>query len=188
MGELEGADDLQARFRALQNGTAGRRILGQLGLLAVQYAKELVPRKTGNLGRSIRLGDVDVSGQRVQVLAGGSAARLGASGPQAVGYAAFVEFGTRAHVIRPRRKKALAFPSQRITTERFGSRAKLRFRLSGSLSARSQKRYGNAAFVVTKVVHHPGTRAQPYLLPGAQRALREVGMAKAVIQVWNQAA
>ncbi len=175
MGDLEGADGLRARLRALESGTAGKRILGQLGLLAVQYAKEIVPRKTGNLGRSIRLGDVDVSGQRVQVLAGGHAARLGAAGAQAVGYAAAVELGTRPHIIRPRAKKALAWPA--TSTGR---------RLSGTARTATQ-RGGLGGMRFARVVRHPGTTAQPYLLPGAQRALREVGLAKAVIDVWNGA-
>ncbi len=174
MSSLEGADDLQARFRALQSGKAGRIILGQLGLLAVQYAKELAPRKTGNLARTIRLGDVDVSGQRVQVLAGGAAARLGSSG--AVGYAAHVEFGTKPHDIRPRNKKVLAWPAKPAGR-----------RLTGSARV-ATRRGGLGGMRFARIVHHPGTKAQPYLVPGAEKALREVGMAKAIISVWNSAA
>lgn len=47
-------------------------------------------------------------------------------------YAAWVEYGTRPHIIRPNSKKALHWPGARHPVA---------------------------------VVHHPGTRAQPYLRP-----------------------
>jgi hypothetical protein len=37
-------------------------------------------------------------------------------------------------------------------------------------------------------VHHPGTRAHPYLVPAAKRALREVDKAAAIIETWDRAA
>lgn len=60
-----------------------------------------------------------------------------------VEYAAFVNDGTRPHIIRPRRAQAL------------------RFRIGGRI-------------VYAKVVHHPGTRARPFL----DKALREVAAAR----------
>lgn len=92
-GEIEGLDDVQKRLDAIKNP---RQALGRIGLIAVGYAKDLVPRKTGNLGRTIRLGQVTDSD--VQILAGG---QFG------VGYAQAVEFGSKPHVIRPRNKRAL---------------------------------------------------------------------------------
>jgi hypothetical protein len=156
---LQGADDLMARFEALRTGKAGRQVLGRFGLLAVQRAKERVPRKTGNLDRTIRVSEVDETAQRVRVAAGGV---------RDVGYARHVEFGTRPHVILPRSKKALAWGGAR--------------RLSGSL------RRGASATSFARRVNHPGTRARPYLVPGAQQALREVGLSDAVVSVWNEAA
>ena len=69
---LTGDEELARRLRALATGKADQRILGEFGLLAVRFAKDLVRRKTGNLGRTIRVGNIDVAGQSVSVYAGGS--------------------------------------------------------------------------------------------------------------------
>jgi hypothetical protein len=170
--ELRGSDDLMARLEGLRDGTASRQVLGRFGLLAVQRAKERVPRKTGNLDRTIRVGELDVQAQRVTIVAGGTgrvgANQYGVHSRGAVGYARFVEFGTRPHVIRPKTKKALAWGGTR--------------RLSGEL------RKGSKATNFARVVNHPGTRAKPYLRPGAEQALAEVGLADVVVSVWNDAA
>lgn len=147
------------RFAALRDGTATRQVLGRFGLLAVQHAKERVSRRTGNLDRTIRVAEVDEQRQSVRIVAGGT---------RQVGYARYVEFGTRPHVILPRRAKVLAWGGAR--------------RLSGSL------RRGASATSFARRVNHPGTRARPYLRPGAEQALREVGLADVVVNVWNDAA
>lgn len=98
-GEIEGTDELLDRLAALGDT---RKLLGQLALLAVARAKDLVPRKTGNLGRTIRLGQV--TDNDAQILAGG----IGG-----VGYAQAVEYGTRPHEIVPRYKSALAWGGSR---------------------------------------------------------------------------
>lgn len=164
------------RFEALRDGTASRRVLGRFGLLVVQRAQERVPRKTTNLFRTIRVAEVDENLQRVRVVAGGD---------REVGYAAHVEFGTRPHVIEPRpgrrgrngRPAMLAWGSRDAATGAATTR-----RLSGSL------RRGSVPTTFRRRVNHPGTRAQPYLRPGAEQALREVGLSEAVVQVWNEAA
>ena len=159
MTGLQGADDLWNRLDDLRTGKAHRRVLGQFGLLVVQRAQEKVPRKTGNLARTIRVSEVDEVGQRIRVVAGGTTQ---------VGYAADVEFGTRPHVIMPVRRKVLAWGGAR--------------RLSGSL------RTGASPEFFAKRVNHPGTRPRPYLRPAASEALKEVGLADAVVSVWNEAA
>ena len=108
--EIEGQDDLNKRLEGLGDT---RKLLGQLGLMAVARAKELVPRKTGNLGRTIRLGAVTES--EAQIIAGGQGG---------VGYAQAVEYGSRPHEIVPRYKQALAWGGDR--------------RLSGSLRSGSR--------------------------------------------------
>jgi hypothetical protein len=85
-------------------------------------------------------------------------------------YAAHVEFGTRPHVIKPRHAKVLAWPANA------GGR-----RLSG------RARRG-AAMAFACRVNHPGTRPQPYLIPGAVAALRKGGFKVYVINKWNRAA
>lgn len=167
---LQGEDDIQARFRSLHDGTATRQVLGRFGLLAVQRAKERVPRKTGTLDRTIRVGDIDVENQSVRILAGGTrlAANQHGRHDTSADYAPYVEFGTRPHVIRAKNRKALAWGGAR--------------RLSGSL------RKGAKPTHFARSVNHPGTRARPFLRPGAQQALDEVGLADVVIHVWNSAA
>lgn len=83
-------------------------------------------------------------------------------------YAAAVELGTKPHDIRPRRAKALRFAPG-------GSG-----RLSGS------PRTGGAV-VFARKVRHPGTRAQPYMVPGAEKAIESFG-AEVIIKRWNGAA
>lgn len=102
---LDGADKLRARLRSLRST---RGILGAIAVQGVREAKFLVPRRTANLSRTIRVGTV--TDRYADILAGG---RLN------VGYAAAVEIGTRPHIIRPRQRKVLAWGGPR--------------RLSGSL-------------------------------------------------------
>ena len=146
---VKGADALHARLRALKPDAAMMR---HLAIAATEQQKRLVPRKTGNLGRSIGV-------ERVTARSADTVARAG--------YAAAVEYGTRPHVIQPRLKKALRFAS--------GGGA----RLSGT------PRTG-AAVTFAKKVNHPGTRAQPYMIPGAQRALKLLGV-DTLVKRWNKA-
>jgi hypothetical protein len=150
---VEGFDELNRRLDAIGNP---RQALGRIGLQVVARAKELVPRQTGNLGRTIRLGQVTET--NVQVIAGGQAG---------VGYAQFVELGTRPHIIRPRNKKMLAWGKNR--------------RLSGSARSGSE-------MIFAHEVHHPGTRAQPYIMPAAQEVVAKSGMDELVVKPWNDAA
>lgn len=170
---LTGTRELQARLRALQN--LGPKVMTTLGLQTVREAKLLAAphRKTSNLEHSIHI----AAQTPTFVLVVASAK-----------YAAFLEFGTRAHIIRPRNGKALFFASQRVTTARFGAGAILKTTATGRLSAASLRKYGNAAFQYAKVVHHPGTKAAPFLAPAAREAVQTVGLADIVVQTWNTAA
>jgi hypothetical protein len=81
-------------------------------------------------------------------------------------YAATVELGSKPHVIRPRKAKVLAWGGTR--------------RLSGTLAR------GSRATSFARIVHHPGTRPYPYLIPGARKA---VGLIRdAFVKLWNEAA
>jgi len=91
-----------------------------------------------------------------------------AGGAGGVGYAGIVECGSRAHVIVPRNRKVLAWGGDR--------------RLSGSL------RSGAKATHFARRVNHPGTKAKPYLLPGAKRAAEKAGFSSTLIKTWNEAA
>jgi hypothetical protein len=85
----------------------------------------------------------------------------------AAGAAPYLEFGTKPHVIRPRTKAALSWTANR--------------RLSGRARTASGRRF------FAKVVHHPGTKAQPFLVPGAIAAIHSVGI-ESIIKEWNEAA
>lgn len=151
---LQGGPELRRRLNAAAQ--APKDILREVGLGAVREAKILVPRKTGNLGRSIRIGSI--SSDHVEVRAGGT---------RTVGYAGAVEFGSRAHIIIPRQARILAWGGPRT--------------LGGRL------RKGGKATNFARRVNHPGTRAQPFLVPGFERALRSVGLGS-LVDRWNRAA
>jgi hypothetical protein len=135
-------------MKALQNRLAAidvhqdQTLMQHLAISAVAEQKRLVPRRTGNLGRSIHVGRVSATFAETVAEAD---------------YAGYVEFGTRPHDIRPTRKTALRFKNDQ----------------------------GEVVFA--KLVHHPGTHAQPFMLPGAQRALAKTGLADLIITRWNKA-
>jgi hypothetical protein len=84
-----------------------------------------------------------------------------------VGYAAYVEYGTGAHDIIPRQRKALAWGGERT--------------LGGRLRA------GSRATHFAKRVHHPGTKPHPFLVPGLMLALKAIGLDD-MVKRWNGAA
>lgn len=152
---VRGVPQLQSRLRAISPARSGDAIMRRLALSTVREAKLLVPRKTGNLGRSIHVAAVTPSSATVEASAK---------------YAGYVEFGTRAHEITPKARKALrwaASPEGR--------------RLTGS------PRVGAAVLFATRV-HHPGTKPEPYLLPGAKKAVSASGLADQIVADWNAAA
>lgn len=174
---MDGTEDLVKRFAALSRGDANKMILGQFGLLAVRYAKENIRphRRTGNLERTIRVDDVNERNQSVTVVAGGT---------RQVGYAAVVEYGSRPHTIVPRRKKALFFSTTGARSGvRLTSSVRNRYRGPGAAAARARD-----GIIFRKRVNHPGSRPYPYMIPAAQKALRDVGLRSTVIRVWNDAA
>jgi hypothetical protein len=99
VSSLSGDRQLRARLSAIGDT---RKLMGTIALLGVREAKLLVPRRTGNLGRTIRVGRV--SRTDAEILAGGR---------NRVGYAAMVEYGTRPHRIVATRARALAWGGPR---------------------------------------------------------------------------
>lgn len=151
MSKLIGGRQLQARLTAIKNT---RPIMRTIQLETIAIAKENVPRKTGNLGRSILPGSLSANSATIDVR---------------TPYAAAVEFGSRPHVIRPKRASILAWPA-----------AESGRRLSG------RARTG-ATMIFARLVHHPGSKAQPYLIPAAKEALHRHGI-EAIVEQWNSAA
>ena len=151
MTEIRGIPQLKARFEAIKPNPD---LMRQLALTAVAEQKRLVPRRTGNLARSIGIGSVTATAAETLATAN---------------YAAYVELGTRAHVIVPKSKKALRFA--------VGANA--------TLAGRPRK---SASVVFAKRVNHPGTKAKPFMVPGAKKAVEEVGFREVIYKEWNDAA
>jgi hypothetical protein len=148
---IKGIPQLKARLEAIKPNPD---LMRQLALTAVAEQKRLVPRRTGNLARSIGIGSVTSTVAETVATAN---------------YAAYVELGTRAHDIVPRTKKALRFA--------VGANA--------TLAGRPRK---GASVVFAKRVNHPGTKPKPFMVPGAKRAVEEVGFREVIVHEWNSAA
>ena len=103
-GELEGAQALQARIKAVSNtdGRMGSRMLRGWQLHTVYLAKRRVPVKTRNLSRSIHPGPI-VGHESATVVASAE-------------YARYVEGGTQPHIIKPVRARMLAWGGDRRLT------------------------------------------------------------------------
>ena len=164
---IQGYAQLQARIAALKSPTLGKAIMGSLAAAAVREQKILlyqeVHRKTGHSGQNVILGPVTATS--AQTIARSTAA--------------YIDTGTRAHIIRPKNKKALFFSPSGAGTRLSGS-VKSAFR--GSAAARAK-----AGAVFAMVVHHPGTKPHPFMMQGAQQAISKAGLADRVIAVWNGA-
>ena len=145
--------------RRLQAIKEAKTLLRELQVSAVAESKALVPRKTGHLAQTIHPGSLGPTFAIVEASAN---------------YAAYVELGTKPHTIRPKNASVLAWPAN--SSDR---------RLSGRARTKGGKRSGPSIFA--KVVHHPGTKPHPYLLPGAVNALKRVGITP-IIEAWNKAA
>lgn len=117
-----------------------RRVLMQRGPQVVNRAKVLAPVDTGRLRAAIK-------GKLVRNWTLRSEYQITVN----VDYAEMVHDGTRPHIIRPKRAHTLRRSSRGVV------KPALRFEIGGRI-------------VYAKVVHHPGTRARPFL----DRALREV--------------
>ncbi|MEO8549313.1 MAG: hypothetical protein ABI678_05055 [Kofleriaceae bacterium] len=97
---LTGGRQLNARLNAMAH--APQTMLRTIALSGVREAKILVPRRTGNLGRTIRMGTVTATDAEIR-----------AGGQLDVGDAAAVELGSIAHDIVPRTASVLAWGGPR---------------------------------------------------------------------------
>lgn len=152
---VQGDKQLIARIRAVEQAVTPRVLLRRWQVRTTQLAKVRAPKRTGTLARSIHPGMI--MGTVAQVIAD-------------AGHAVYVEKGTRAHLIRPRNARALAWNSDAGAT-----------RLSGAM------RSGVAPNVFARLVRHPGTQPQPFLEPAARQSLDELD-ADPVVRAWNSAA
>jgi hypothetical protein len=145
-------------------------------------AKNYAPRKTGRLAQSIRVFG-RLSGYRRLIVAGGSNVR----------YAPPHEYGSglhgsrgRRYAIRPRKAKWLRIPSQEMLNQRRGSRAVLKTRLTGKVASRTQRRYGNDAYVFKKLVMHPGVKGTKFMSRALDESPVAEFLAKALVNEWRR--
>ena len=96
---LKGERQLRARLTAIGQTD---QLTRDISIGGVREAKLIVHRRTGNLGRTIRVGSP--SRDRAEIKAGGTSQ---------VGYAGAEEMGARPHIIRPRKAKVLAWGGAR---------------------------------------------------------------------------
>ncbi len=157
---LIGYQQLQARFRAVGGVQFGATMMEKLGVAANREQKLLTQpnRKTGVTQNSIRFGDVTSTSVTTYAAA---AAR-------------FLEYGTKPHIIRPRVARVLAWAS--------GPAGGASRRLTGAT------RVGSSADHFAMIVHHPGTRPYPFMVPGARLAVSNAGLGNIIIVAWNSAA
>jgi hypothetical protein len=141
---VKGLAQLLSRFSAIQPNA---QFMRTLALSAVREQKLEAPRRTGNLGRTIRIGRVSAS--EAETIAGAS-------------YAIYVHEGTKPHMI-PKAGNT----SAKTLRWKTGTGGKVRF---------------------AKRVRHPGTKANPFMLRGARKAIENTGFAKFIIGRWNSAA
>lgn len=137
----------EAGIRALltsPQGEVGRDLLRRARKVQAE-AVRLAPVDRGTLRASIT--------QEIQTEGGRLVARVGTN----VNYAVFVHEGTRPHIIRPRSKKVLSFVWPNAPAAVAAGRKK------GKSRGKSGPR------VAFRFVHHPGTRARPFLRQALQK-------------------
>lgn len=149
---VKGIPQLRARLEGLKRSRVEISKTWALRTTALAKEKHQPHKKTGVTSASIAPRNVSEHGAEVH--AGGAAV--------------YLEEGTRAHDIRPRKAKVLAFAPNG----------------TGRLSGAPRK---GGPVIFAKKVHHPGTKAYPFLGPAAHEALDEVGV-KVFVDEWNRSA
>ena len=153
---IDGLGALNKRLNAIGDP---RLFLHKLQLDTVAEAKRLVPRKTGNLGRSIQPG-----------LLGRTDALVVAQ----AGYARYVEEGTGLYGPKHRRIE----PGKVMRWANPGGAT-----LGGRVRSKNVGLKGAYIFATST----QGAKPQPFLLPGAQKAIKDNGV-DIVVELWNGAA
>lgn len=132
---IQGIEAIRASFARLVPETQ-TKVLKGLAQVAFDAAQRQVDThtQTGALARSLRL------------RSDGDGGWIIGHDQQSAPYAPFVHWGSRPHVIRPREKKALRWPSGQG---------------------------GQTGFVFAKWVRHPGYAGDAYLVKAADEAVRQ---------------
>lgn len=152
---VQGADGLRRRLEAIGDTQA---VMKALQMSVVREAHARVPKKTGDLYRSIV--PADLTPTRAKVVA-------------AKEYARYVEEGTG--VYGPKKKPIV--PKKAKALRWYGNA-----RLSGR--ARTDPRNQSTVHFARSV---KGRRATPFLEPGARAAASKSGLKNVVVTKWNEA-
>lgn len=164
---IKGLEEFRARLAECPEvlNVAAKVAMRESTLLLEGAAKGFVPARTGRLRSSI---NSKVTGTSFE--GAGLVGRVGSS----VKYAPMVEMGTRPHDIYPINAKALMIPVAK--SGGFGG---------GRLSGAPRKGQAVAFF---KHVHHPGTKANPFMrraVTASHAALNEIWRKAAHLAVEN---
>lgn len=163
MGDLQGYEALNARITAVSgvDGRMGSRVIRRWQVGTIRGAKIRVPRRTGNLGRTIYAGPI-----------------IGASGSVVVSanYAAAIELGRRAVTIRPKPGRI----------GRNGRPAMLAW--GGARRQTGTLRSGAMPTSFAREVHQPARAPRPFLRPAAIEALERENLTDELVIAWNAAA
>jgi HK97 gp10 family phage protein len=138
--QVSGADKLQAKLNAL--GTTGRQVVADQLNIGAKLVETQAKKNAPFITGNLR--------KSIHVLEPASAGSLTTIVEANANYAAVVEEGSRPHEIKPKNKNALRWKST------------ANFQMAGhNLSFKTM------AFAM--IVHHPGTKAQPYMKPAAEQ-------------------
>ena len=164
---ISGVPQLRARIEAIK---PNEKLMRRVALLAIREQKILVPRKTSTLSRTIHIGAVTPT--RAETIASAN-------------YAVHVERGTGK--FGPKKKKYEIKPREG-RVGRGGRPAALRFAASPSGARLSGSPKKGARVRFARRVMHPGSKAQPFMVPGARKAIEAAGLKNFIVASWNEAA
>lgn len=158
---IEGLPQLRRRLHAIGET---KDYLRTAQLKVVAEAKRKVPRKTGNLGRSIQPGYVRDDEALVEVKAN---------------YAGFVEYGTGLY--GPRHQKIVPKNARALHWKGGGSS---KVRLSGRSRTKGGKAIGDDVFAMSV----RGRKATPFVQPAVDAVAKDTGIVGEIVKNWNEAA
>jgi hypothetical protein len=179
LAEIIGQTALLGRLNAVRTISSNGELLRKLAVAVVAEGKREAPRRTGNLARSIAPAEITGTSAQIRVSAG---------------YAAFVEFGTRPHVIRPKTKKVLAWSATAGGRRLTGSLTKAARAGSMGLGGKGGiKMVGpvgpsSGPVIFAREVHHPGTAPNPFMARGGMLAIQKAGLMDIIVGAWNSGA
>jgi hypothetical protein len=155
-----GLGTLSRRLDAISGPAIGTAMMVRIQARTLTAMKHHIARKTSQTSRALHPGPVSPT----------QATILGSQN------ALWLDRGTKPHIIRPKSKKAL----------RWAATAAGR-RLSGR-PRKAAQRGGLGGLAFAKVVHHPGTRAQPFIDASIKEAFQKSGLTDVIVERWDKAA